>query len=86
MEVTITQEHCKKAPYGNPHGCPLYLAIKEQFPDLQNFWAVGGDWITYKDEKGTYTFKDFNHHVWNLDKCRALRDGKIESITLIINN
>ncbi len=79
MEVIITKKHCENTCYISTTDCPLFRAIKEQYPEFP-LVSVGGLSITDKNKNKHY----FNSNKWNYDRMLALMQGEIKIIILTI--
>lgn len=94
LKVTITKKHTSGYlyQYCDNHDCPLFRAIKDQYPDYP-LESVGGNYIRLVD--GTQV--DFAPHMdssenmtrknaWCLSTAQTLAKGEIESFTVTLLN
>lgn len=80
MKIIITKKHCENARYGNNYDCPLFRAIREQYPEFPLAW-VGGRFIRSKNG----SFRHFDDINWNSIKMSQIINGKIDQVELEIN-
>lgn len=89
FSVVITKEHIDQtgqyrfyeSQYSAIHDCPLYRAIKQQYP-LFPLSSVGGCHLTTTTGK-IYSFKDIDDG-WDCHKMLAIASGKLNSHTVIL--
>ena len=81
MTVTVKREHAINGIFVHPKGCPLYLAIKDQYPDFQ-FAGVGGFGRVAIDKFNYLTFRNSEGKLWNFHMYDELNRGVVEEIVL----
>lgn len=82
MKVLITKEHCHNADYMNTRDCPLFRAIKDQYPDFPLDF-VGSVFVRTSDRRvGRFNLTAENR--WNYFTMQKIVSGEIESFTVEI--
>ena len=84
MTVNITHKHCEGAIWSSNTDCPLFRAIKEQYPDFPLAFTYSTDVETTTGRIIKFqTQKEYMTDGWNIVKMNELL--KNEKLIFIIN-